>query len=405
MPTLLEKKASELDELVSIVHDIQDKAATEDRDLTDIEKDRITALSEAATKLRSECEFLNDQVTSERSWAKLRNDIEANRIDDPPKRTAQGMRSVTHTAAGAQLDVRGWGDLFIDSDAFQNYPGGGTSQHLTVPFELETRAAITTGTVPQQPYMYTPATYRYASAMLDRVGKVTVGGNSVSWVQWTPNPQDAAPVVGEGQLKPEATMTATPVTDSLDTYAHYKEITRQALEDTPQIRSLVENRLRQGIIVALEGAVAAALAAATLPPVVGSGAAGDSLLGMIRVGIATVQGAGYASPNMVLINPSDAADIDIAMLNGTMNGAVVNGAYWGVPVVPSNSVPVGTAYVGDFSVGVQLFNRGQADLYMTDSHADNFLRNILLLLAETRALATVPDPGALAECSVGAVGA
>ena len=41
MPTLLDKKASELDELVAIVRDIQDKASDEDRSLTDVEKDRI----------------------------------------------------------------------------------------------------------------------------------------------------------------------------------------------------------------------------------------------------------------------------------------------------------------------------------------------------------------------------
>ena len=400
MPTLLEKKASELDEIVAIVHEIQDKAAKEDRDLTDVERDRIAALGEAATKLRGECEFLNDQVVSERSWAKLRGEIEANRQEDPPKRSTGGPQM---QAPGGSFDVRGWGDLFTDSDAFKGYPGGGTSGRVTVPLNLETRVAITTGNgIPQQPYIYTPAVYTYASAMLDRVGKVTVGGNSVSWVQWTPNPQAAAPVVAEGTLKPEAAMTATPQSDSLDTYAHYKEITRQALEDTPQIRSLVEGRLRQGITVALEGAVAAALVAATLPAA--TAPVGSDLLTAIRLGISTVQAGGFASPNMVLINPADAANIDIAVMAGTLNGPVVNGSYWGVPYVPSNSVPAGTAYVGDFAVGVQLFSRGTADLYMTDSHADNFLRNILLLLAETRALATVPDPAALAECTVAIAG-
>ena len=42
----------------------------------------------------------------------------------------------------------------------------------------------------------------------------------------------------------------------------------------------------------------------------------------------------------------------------------------------------------------------QAEVFMTDSHDDYFVRNLLLLLAETRALATVPDPAAIAECTV-----
>jgi HK97 family phage major capsid protein len=399
MPTLLEKKASELDELVSIVREIQDKAAAEDRDLTDVEKDRISALSEAATKLRSDCEFLNDQVTSERSWAKLRADIDANKADDPPKRST-GL----HQPGGALLHARSWGEQFVESDAFRNYAGVGPSQRVTFDLGLERRAGtpIDTGDFPSIPFMYTPATYTYATPLLDVVGKVTTSVNGVSWVQWSPNPQTAAPVVAEGAAKPEATFTSSVESGSLQTYAHWREITRQALEDYPQVRSIVENRLRQGIFVALEAAVAAALAAATLPTA--GSAPGGTLLEAIRVGISTVQAAGYASPNAILINPADSAAIDIAAMNSTLNGAVVNGTYWGVRIIASSSVPAGTAYVGDFSTGVQLFTRGTTDVYLTDSHADNFIRNLLLVLAETRALATVPDPGALCECTATVIG-
>ena len=195
--------------------------------------------------------------------------------------------------------------------------------------------------------------YTYATPLLDKVGKISTNGNAVQWVQWTPNPQAAASVVPEGELKPEAAMTATPQTGTLATYAHWKAISRQALEDSPQIRSLVENRLRQGIFVALEGAVNAALVAATLPAV-----NGPTMLASIRTGIATVQAAGFASPNAILINPADAAAIDVAVMVGGLGGPVQVGSYWGIPYVPSNSVPVGTSYVGDFATGVQLFNRG-----------------------------------------------
>ena len=47
-------------------------------------------------------------------------------------------------------------------------------------------------------------------------------------------------------------MTATAQSVTLVTWAHWKEITRQALEDIPQIRSIVEGRLRQGLVGAIE---------------------------------------------------------------------------------------------------------------------------------------------------------
>lgn len=389
MTTLLEQSAREIDEIKAAIRSIIDKASEEERDLTDMERERITTLTEAGEKKKSQAEFLHEQVVSERSWAKLRNDIEATKGDSIGTRTTP-----SHTAPTG-LETRGWGESFIDSEAFKNYPGGGTSQRITVPMDLERRATITTSIVPQVPTMYSPPTYTFDSPLLNVCGKITTSGNAVSWVQWTPNPQAAASLVLEGDLKPEANMTATPQTASLATYAHHKEITRQALEDLPQIRSIVEGRLRQGIVVALEDAVIAALVAATLPAVTGA-----SLLASIRVGISTVQSAGFVRPNAIVLNPADAAQIDVDMLTGTLNGAVVNGTYWGLPVIPSNDVAAGTAYVGDFGTGVQLFNRGQTDVYLSDSHADYFLRNILSLLAETRALATVPEPLALAECTV-----
>lgn len=398
VPTLLEKKAGELDEIIGIVHDIQEKAAKEDRDLSDIEKDRIKSLGEMVEKLKEECSFLNDQVVSERAWSKLRSDIEQNRLDHQETQQQLSQR-INRQPVGldAHTSGAGWGDSFINSDAFRNYTGGGTSQRMTVPLNLERRTELTLGDLPQPPMLWTPPQFTYATPVLDKVGKVTTSTNAVSWVEWTPNPMAPAAAVAEGQPKPEAVMDASPESGTLQTFATWKGITRQALEDVPQIRSIVEGRLRQSVLVALENAVVAGMMAANLPS-----ATGASMLEAIRAAIATVQGAGFATPNAIIINPADAAAIDTALMAGTLNGAVVNGTYWGVPVVATNHVVPGTAFVGDFSVGVTLFNRGQVDLYLSDSHADYFIRNILLLLAETRALATVPEPAALCEATVAA---
>ena len=56
----------------------------------------------------------------------------------------------------------------------------------------------------------------------------------------------------------------TPHTDSLDTYAHWQALSRQALEDIPMVQSVVTNALQGGVLAALEAAAAAALAAAGL---------------------------------------------------------------------------------------------------------------------------------------------
>lgn len=389
MITYLQRLATERDSLTGAATELAERAATEERDLTTTEQESLRSWQTRCAEIDGQLTEYNAQAESARAYATLRAEL-----DRPEPELAKRSAS--------SLETRGasWGEAFVASDAFRDYPGAGTSRRVELPFELETRAAISLAdNLGASPFTYSPATFQYASPLLDVVGKVTTDANAVQWVQWAPNPQAAATVVAEEALKPEAVMTPTVVSDTLDTYAHWKGITRQALEDIPQIRSTVENRLRQGLVVALEGAVATALGAATLPQAVGPLA--DGLLGAIRVGVAEVQANGYGNPNAVLLNPADWAALDVATI-GNAGGASGQSGFWGMRAVAVPTVPAGTAYVGNFQTAVQLFTRSAAEVLMTDSHADYFIRNVILLLAEIRALATVPDPGAAAECTVSA---
>jgi HK97 family phage major capsid protein len=395
--TYLRKLTDERDSLTQAAQDLSDKAASEDRDLSDTEQQSMRGWQTRCAEIDTQLTEYNAQAESQRAYARLREQLQTADADAGNGRELQRR-------APARVEQRGasWGDAFVTSDAFTNYPGAGTSPRVELPFALETRAEISLGdlgtAVP--PFTFAPTQPGVFSPLLDVVGKVVTSSGSVQWVKWTPAKQAGPDVTAEGALKPEAVMVPSVVPGSLETYAHWKGITRQALEDLPQIRSVVENRLRQGLVTALEGAVADAINAATIPPVTGSAAASDTLLGVIRGGIATVQAAGY-QPNAVLLNPADFADMDVAIMGGTLNGPTVSGSYWGLRPIASPDVPAGTAYVGDFQSAVELFTRGNADVYLTDSHADYFIRNILLLLAEVRALATVPVPEAAAECTVG----
>jgi HK97 family phage major capsid protein len=394
MITYLSRLTQERDSLTQAATELADRAAADERDLTDTEQLSMRGWQERCAAIDAQLTEYNAQAESQRAYARLRDQLTAPDADPPGG-------PPTRTRTSPAVETRGWGDLFVGSDAFQNYPGAGTSRRVEVPWEF--RAAIDSGAdMGLAPFTYTRAPAATSTPLLDVVGKVTTSSGAIQWVNWAPTPQTGPDVTPEGDPKPEATMTPTVVSDSLDTYAHWKGITRQALEDIPQIRSVVEGRLRQGLMVALEGAVVAALNAATIPPVTGSAAGGDTLLGTIRVGAATVEAAGYR-PNAVLLNPADFAAMDIAIMGGTLGGPVTGTGYWGLRPISVPGVPAGTAYVGDFQTAVVLFTRAAAEVFLTDSHADYFIRNILLLLAEIRALATVPDPAAAAKCTVGAV--
>jgi hypothetical protein len=292
-----------------------------------------------------------------------------------------------------------WGTLFTRSDIYTDYAQSARGRSPRYEIDvLETRAlplklsdlvaagldfGKTTVDVTAPP-LPTP--------LLDAVSTITVSTNAVEYVSWKVV-SGAAAVVAEGAAKPPIEYGPTVVPDTLKNIAGYTQLTRQAIEDAPAVRSYIDTDLRRQVLLKEESEAAAALAAATLQSVTG-----DNMLAAIRVAMATVQSAGF-NPNAVLLNPADFADLDIAVMGVTVNGPTVRQSFWGLTPLPSPAQPAGTAVVGDFQTGINHFVRSQVALYISDSHADTFLSNVFTLLAERRALTAVVRPDALCEAA------
>ena len=383
MITYLKRLTDERDSLSKAATETAEKAATEDRDLTDTEKSSLSAWEERCAEIDKQLTEYNSQAESQRAYARLRDQM--SQPDEPPK------------PPKADPAPRGWGDIFVGSDQFRSYNGVGSSPRVEVPWE--TRAEIALDDIPASltnPYFFQKVARTETTPLLNAIGQITVGGNAVEWVEWQPASVPSAPVVPEATAKPEMALTAVPHSDTLDTYAHWKGITRQALEDVPQIRSIVEGRLRAGLMQALNGAATAALNGGTY-----TGVTNPDLLAGIRIGLATAQEQGYGNANVAVVNPMDLADLDLSLMGSTNSGPTLNSSAWGLQFIPVSGVAAGTAFVGDLDAAVQMFQRGSASVFLTDSHADYFVKNIVLILAEIRALVVVSEPGAIVEVTVG----
>lgn len=397
MLTYLKRLVDERTKLTGLATQIADGAASEDRDMTAVETESVRAYQKRCDELDKLIEEHNAQVKSQRAYASLVAGISE---DDAPA-DHSGPGRVPATRGGPA--VMSLGRAFVESDAFRNYRGRGRSETVELP--VITRAATDPITLPDlakltTPYVFSRTSPDPASALLDLISTETVSGNAIQYMIWGPDTA-MAQVVAEGALKPAADLVMTSATTSLDTYAWWKAITRQALEDVPRIQSIIEQRLRSGITRALEKAVGDALAAATLAvaqaAAVPAGSPIPQLLANIRVGIGQVQALGY-TPTVVALNPADFAVVDLGLLQATFNGPVVTGPYWGVRPVAVPGIPAGTAFVGDFATAITMFQRANAEAFMTDSHADYFLRNQLVILAEQRAKVVVVETPAIVEC-------
>lgn len=212
--------------------------------------------------------------------------------------------------------------------------------------------------------------------------------------QYSPN---TSPAWQDGALKNKSELTYTLSTAPVRTLAHYMKASRQILDDVPALQSEINNRLLYGLALeeereiltgdGLQGRLLGLLPQAadydtTL------NVAGDTKIDKIRHAILQVTKANYMATNVVL-NVKDWHDIELIkstdgyyIVSNPMSGAPPR--LWGLPVLASLNMTVGRFLVGNFPLGAQLFDRMESSIQVANQNEDDFIRNLITILAEER---------------------
>lgn len=197
--------------------------------------------------------------------------------------------------------------------------------------------------------------------------------NAFEFWQQTTRTNNAA-MVADLATKPTSVFTVTPVEDRLRVLAHLsEEIPNRLWLDYDSLRAFLISELYEGLLDALEGQV------------LNGNGAGENFTGILhasgttavafdtdvpttlRSALATFETAGVQPTGWVL-NPTDAAALDLLREGGTPNTFILAGGYengpansanvfGNVPRLVSPRVPAGTALLADWTK-VRLFTRG-----------------------------------------------
>lgn len=217
-----------------------------------------------------------------------------------------------------------------------------------------------------------------------------------------------------GGLKPQSGFEFERDSTTVKTIAHWIPITKRALSDAAQIRTMIDSFLRYGLEEALEdeliggtGSGEHFLGLNNTPGVQTQGAPTGTQdnLDILRIARRKVRIGGRATPTAYVMNPVDWERIELMRDdNGVFYG---NGPFnlttprvWGLPIVESEAIAPGTAWVAAWNFAV-LYDREQATVQATDSHADFFVRNLVAILAELRAAFCVLRPSAFVKITLG----
>ena len=219
--------------------------------------------------------------------------------------------------------------------------------------------------------------------------------------------------------KPQSSFTFVGEQAPVRTLAHWEAAHRNVLADEPQLRSIIDNELMYGLRLQEDSQI------------LNGNGQGENLTGVMQTsGIqtyswssgvysatpgrsdtkadalrraATLSFLAYYEPTGVVLHPNDWEDIEL-----TKDG---NGAYvvavsvamggeqklWRIPVVDTPAMTEGQALVGAFGTGAQLYDREQASIRISEQHADFFVRNAIVILAEQRLALAVKRPEAFVK--------
>ena len=225
----------------------------------------------------------------------------------------------------------------------------------------------------------------------------------------------AAPVAqrsgGAFASKPQSSMVFEGHQAPVRTLAHWEAAHRNVLADEPQLRSIIDNELLYGLRLQEDYQI------------LNGDGTGENLLGVLETpGVqeyawsegavspvadtkadalrraATLAFLAYYEPTGVVLHPNDWEDLELTKnTQGTYLMAVSmqvgsEARIWRMPVIDTPAIPEGTALVGAFGTGAQLYDREQANIRISEQHADFFVRNAIVVLAEQRLALAVKRP-------------
>jgi HK97 family phage major capsid protein len=237
------------------------------------------------------------------------------------------------------------------------------------------------------------------------VGRTTT--NSIEFARQTTRTNNAA-VVAENTTKPESAYAWELDDAPVRTIAHWVPVSRNAMDDVPQLQSEIDGELRYGLDLVEEMEI-----------LKGDGT-GQHLHGLVP------QATEYAPA----FAPTDETDIDtirLALLQASLafypaDGIVIHPTrwtrmeltkdgeqryifanviqmagpqLWGRPVIATQAMDEDEFLTGAFRMAAKIWDRMDTEVLISSEDRDNFVKNMLTVRAEKRLALAVKRPAAL----------
>jgi len=399
---------SKAHEILGEVHEILDRAETEGRELTDSEMRRYDSLITRAKQRGA--------------------------IDRELRDLGGGGNVMTDPRADVGFAGDGPGDLFIRSAGWKSIsdPAHRPQQWTTGPVDVgfQTKAGTVLESGQGSGWIATPQVIPgVVSKLFEQLGvadlfaQAQTSAPSVRYVIEGTAVSGAAGVA-EGGTKPPSDLTYSTVDEPVKKVATVLTVSDELTEDAPSIQAYLNSQLSLFVTIEEERQL---LRGSGTNELVGlfnrsginqytKAAADDNAVALLKV-LNNTRGSAFLEPDAIIMHPAnwlstrllrDGAGGTAGQFYGggpfsaayggqsPMAGAFVD-TLWNKPVVLSTIVGPGTALVGSFRQAAQIYRRGGRTVEASNSHANYFQQDLVMLRAESREALCVYRPPAFTE--------
>jgi len=313
-------------------------------------------------------------------------------------------------------ELKSAGEIFVESDEYKNARSRGLNSTGAVEIKDITSAAGSAGAVALTQRV--PGIFRDPADRLVHIRDLinvqqTSSGSIEYYVDYSGFDNQAGSQNGELTAKNKSNLVLEQRTESIKTIAHWVPASRQVLEDAPMLQGYINNRLSYGLKLEEDSQLLYGDGTAgTLTGIMntagvqdhGDRPATDDYVSHIRKAMTKARLSNYQVDGLI-INPADWEKIEL-LQNDTGDyiwmwymSTQGQPRMFRVPIIETNAIAQGDFLLGNWAMAATLWDRQQANVRISESHADLFIKNGVAILGEERIGLTVERPSAFVKGS------
>lgn len=320
------------------------------------------------------------------------------------------------------------GEFLVNSEEYKKMCANGTKgKRIALDMEIPVGFSRTTGdpatstgltSIDKQPGIVLLGVQ--PPRVADLIPQTPTQNTTIRYIRENSLTNAAAGVAENGQL-PEATWDLVEVDATVKKIGVIGRVTDEFFQDYDATRDYINNRLAYMVGIKEDNNLLNATGAANtitgllqFAGIQTQPQAADIALDAIFKAITNVRVNGFFEPDAIIMNPTDLQNLRLMKdKNGQYYfGGPFTGSYgqpggaagsfqlfiWGLPVIWTTSIAAGTALVGAYRMGAQIFRKLGLTIETTNSDASDFQYNRIAIRANTRLTLAVYRP--LAFCQV-----